>query len=74
MAKLTALVLALLAVWLIWRGAKKGRDSVGGKSSRDAETMVACARCKLNFPRSEAIISPEGLFFCCEEHRLMGGQ
>jgi uncharacterized protein len=33
--------------------------------------MVRCVVCKVNLPRSEAILSQDK-FYCCDEHRRRG--
>lgn len=36
----------------------------------EAEVMVACMKCGMHFPASEAVRNANGEVFCCDEHRL----
>jgi uncharacterized protein len=71
MPKTILLILAVLfAYWYF-----VGRKRVAGKSRRHAaavaENMVACARCGLRIPESDAIPAA-GQSYCCDEHRQLG--
>jgi uncharacterized protein len=63
-------VVVLLVLWI----ARAARRRVGGSrdgsppSPRTREDMVACSRCGVHLPRSEALPGRGGLF-CSEGHR-----
>lgn len=61
------LVLALVAYVLIKGAARRRRPPAA--AGRPPEHMVACSRCGVNLPRSEAL-EEDGRFYCSEEHRL----
>lgn len=69
MAKLLLLVIAAAVVYFLVIGLARKRAASSGPPP--VETMVACARCGLNLPRSEAL-EGAGRFYCSEEHRRMG--
>jgi uncharacterized protein len=66
------------AAWLLIRklrqsgampGAMPGSPPTGRPANeKPVENMVACARCGLHLPESDAIKSGNE-YFCCEEHR-----
>ena len=73
------LLLVVLAVRSKVRGLRKDLNSAaqaGAQRPPDpavavAENMVACARCGLYLPASEALLSDNGSepqYFCCQEH------
>ena len=69
MGRLIVLILlVVLAVWLIRRALRatqpKERPPVQGE-------LVACARCGVHLPRSEARLA-DGKLFCGEEHARLG--
>jgi uncharacterized protein len=64
------LVLALVVYLMIKGAARAGKRT--GSRAKSAENMVACARCGVNLPRSEAFEGEKG-FYCSEEHRRLGG-
>jgi uncharacterized protein len=60
------LILAILAWWFVKGVLRATRDrEIGKKESQslEAEDMVACARCGVNMPRSEAR-EEGGRYFC----------
>jgi len=67
--KLLLIVIAAAVIYFLVTGfaRKRARSSAPPAS----ETMVACAHCGLNIPRSEAL-EGSGRFFCSEEHRRIG--
>ena len=69
MGKLLLLLLLGAVIYFLLRprSTREGRPSHGAP----AEDMVACARCGLNVPRSEAVQS-QGFVFCSDEHRVLG--
>ncbi len=70
MAKLLLFVAFVVGVvaWLKYQA--RGRGELP-RQEKEAEDMVHCAVCKVNLPRSEAILS-QGKFYCCDEHRRRG--
>jgi uncharacterized protein len=38
------------------------------------QIMVACARCGVHLPKSDALISPTAKSYCCAEHMHQGEQ
>jgi uncharacterized protein len=70
MGKLLILLILALVVYLAIKAAFRPRPRRGGGASA-AEDMVACERCGVNLPRSEAL-AWRGRYFCCEEHRIPG--
>lgn len=77
MLRLLLFVAAIVVlVWLI-RSARRRDDGPGSpprseekpRDAGDREAMVACARCGVHLPRSEAL-QGRGGWFCGETHRL----
>jgi uncharacterized protein len=68
-SKFLLLVIAVAVIYFLVTGLarKRGRRSAPPPS----ESMVPCAHCGINVPRSEALGSG-GRFFCSEEHRRIG--
>lgn len=62
----------LLYLWLKGRRGK-GRAARPAEPVRQAEAMGECAICRLHVPKSEGI-EGDGRFYCCEEHRRLGGR
>ena len=60
------LVLAFVVYAVIKAAGRRARRPEAGEMP--AEPMVACERCKVNLPKSEAI-EERGHFYCSEEHR-----
>ena len=63
------LILAFLAWWFVKGVLRATRDrEIGKKESQslEAEDMVACARCGVNLPKSEA--RSEGAQFFCRDN------
>ncbi len=69
MGKLVLLVILGFVVWWMWR---KLRSADGERPAsvapRPPETMVGCALCGVNQPRSECVESG-GRHYCCDAHR-----
>ncbi len=66
MGKWIFLVLFALVIYLAVKATRrKKRAKV--HTLRSPEDMVACSRCGLNLPKSEAFQS-QGRFFCCKDH------
>ncbi len=69
MPKLLLFVLFVLGVVLWFK--HQGRRDASPRVERPVEDMVRCAVCRVNLPRSEAILS-QGKIYCCDEHRRRG--
>ncbi|HEY8101534.1 MAG TPA: PP0621 family protein [Burkholderiaceae bacterium] len=39
------------------------------RNDNHVEPILQCAHCGLHVPASEAVVTPSGAIFCCEEHR-----
>lgn len=59
------LVLAFIAYVVIKAAARRNRPPPAG--DRPPEHMVACRRCGVNLPRSEAL-EEGGHYYCSEDH------
>jgi uncharacterized protein len=66
---------ALFIILLIWL--LRGKKTVSGKPAQSGsartkgvESIVRCVHCGVHVPASESIITPAGMVFCSEEHRL----
>jgi uncharacterized protein len=67
-SKLLFLILAAVAVYLVFAGASRRRER---HAELRPETMVPCAYCGIHLPRSEAL-EVDGRYFCGQEHRDLG--
>lgn len=67
MARILLLLVIGFLAWLLLRGILRSRkrDENGSSAPKDVEDMVACARCGVNMPRSEA--REEGGKFTCRD-------
>ena len=69
------LLLAIIAflIWLIFRGFFRAqvKKSDAPANLPRGEDMVACARCGVNLPRSEAR-EESGTFYCRDNPRCLG--
>lgn len=69
MARILLLIVVGFFIWLLFRGFFRSqvKDREGGAEAPAGkpEDMVACARCGVNMPRSEA--RPEGEGFTCAD-------
>jgi uncharacterized protein len=63
---LIVLIIAALLVLRKLQGARKNNPP--RPSPAAAERMVVCARCGVNQPVSESILS-DGHYYCCNAHR-----
>lgn len=70
MSKILLFALLAVIVYLVLKS-RSGGTASESRADRPAEKMVACARCGVNVPRSEAI-EARGLMFCCSEHSSLG--
>ncbi len=68
MVKWLLLVLILLIVYLAVKSARRAARSKA-RTNLSVERMVACGRCGVNLPESEAI-SLEGRFYCSKDHSV----
>ena len=66
MGKWIFLVLFVLVVYFALKAARR-KNKAKVHSLRLPEDMVACDRCGVNLPKSEAFQS-QGRFFCCKDH------
>ena len=69
-------ILLLLAIgFVVWRLIRAYQRSLNSPPSpantKAVETMVKCAHCAVNLPRSEAIYTG-GEFYCTPEHQKLG--
>jgi uncharacterized protein len=74
--KLLIFVVAIvLLLWLVFgrRGQRGGRDAPPPRRppASGTEGMIACARCGVHLPRSEALEGGARLY-CSDAHRLAG--
>ena len=69
MGKLLLLVIAAAVVYFLVTAFARKRAA--SSASPPVETMVGCAHCGVNLPRSEAL-EAAGRFYCSEEHRRIG--
>ena len=65
------LVIAFVVYALIKGAGRTAKRRENG--ARQPESMVACAQCGVNLPRSEAL-EAAGRYFCSEEHRRLGAR
>lgn len=69
MGKLILLGILGVVVWWMWRKLRSpASDCQPTSAPRPVESMVSCARCGLNQPRSECVES-DGNYYCCDAHR-----
>ena len=70
MTKLLLIVAFTIGI-VLWFKYQAGKRDALPRDEKPAEDMVRCVVCKVNLPRSEAILS-QGKFYCCDEHRRRG--
>jgi uncharacterized protein len=68
-SKLLLLVVAAAVIYFLVSGYARKRSRPSAPPP--GESMVPCAHCGVNVPRSEAL-EGAGRFFCSEEHRQAG--
>jgi len=63
------LVLAVLAIAIsLWRSKHREPPPAARRQPPAPQDMVACARCGMHLPHTEAL--PQGRqFYCCADHR-----
>ena len=72
MGKLILLLFLGLLAYLAYKGFRpSSRNNEQVPPQQGPERMVACARCGVHLPESEAV-QTEGRHFCSEEHRRLG--
>ncbi len=75
MSKLILLLFLGLLAYLVFKGFQRAaaRRERSKGSPQTPERMVACARCGVHLPESEAL-EDAGQRFCSEEHRRLGAE
>ena len=73
MGRILLLLIIAFLIWLIFRGFFRAQTRKADMPSRPpiGEDMVACARCGVNLPRSEAR-EEAGIYFCQDNPRCRG--
>lgn len=69
MGRIVILLIIAFLVWLVFRGffrANTRGEARAPASTTQGEDMVACARCGVNMPRSDA--RAEGALFYCRDN------
>jgi uncharacterized protein len=73
MGRIVILMVIAFLIWLVFRGFlrvnTKGRGQAPARTPQ-GEDMVACARCGVNLPRSEAR-EDRALFYCRDNPRCI---
>ena len=73
MGRIVFLLIIAFLIWLVFRGffraQVRGKAEVAARTTK-GEDMVACSRCGVNLPRSEAD-AKEGLFYCRDNPRCI---
>jgi uncharacterized protein len=71
LARVLLLLIIAFLIYLIFRGffrAQTRKSEAAAKAAAASEDMVACARCGVNVPRSEAAMK-DGVFYCKDNPR-----
>jgi len=77
MKLLVVLAAVGLLLWLLRSGRERREAKPPGKTSprpprlAKPEDMVRCDACGLHLPRSDALVTPHGIF-CCADHQRAG--
>jgi hypothetical protein len=67
------LIFAVFAIFkLLTSPGTRTRQTRSSAEPKGAETVVACVRCGVFLPSSEALLDDAGRTFCCESHRHDG--
>ena len=69
MLKYLLICILALIVWWAWRAPRRQERAVPPRNVERDENMVACARCGVYLPASEALPGPRGTYFCSSQHR-----
>ena len=75
MARVLLLLFIVFLIWLAFRGFFRAQVKKGASAPATTgrgEDMVACARCGVNLPRSEAR-EEAGIFYCRDNPRCLTG-
>jgi uncharacterized protein len=67
------LAVAIWALFILLRHLLKRPEKRRPEERPIPENMVACARCGIHLPESEALKKGD-LYFCCREHMRLGDQ
>ncbi len=70
MGRIVLLLIIVFLLWVMFRGffrSQVKKADVPAKS-QSGEDMVACARCGVNLPRSEALLQ-SGIYYCQDNPR-----
>ena len=72
MGRILLLIIIGFLVWLVFKGFVRAnvRDRRPAPRSIEGEDMVACARCGVNMPRSEARVEA-GAFYCRDNPKCL---
>lgn len=73
MGRIVTLLIIAFLIWLVFKSffrAQVRRGAPEPSRSVKGEDMVACARCGVNLPRSEAE-SRQGIFYCRDNPRCI---
>lgn len=68
---LVLILIVVLVVWLLRRALKPAAPKPPAAKTPLEGDLVACARCGLNLPRSEAR-EANGAVYCSDEHARLG--
>ena len=68
LGRILLLIIIGFAIYLLFRGfmRSQAKDEAQRTSAREPEDMIACARCGVNLPRSDALA--EGNAFVCRDN------
>ncbi|WP_415034627.1 PP0621 family protein [Azonexus sp.] len=72
MLKYLLLLLVIWVVWWAWHAPRRpgSRPRAQKPPQKEGEEkMLACARCGVYLPASEALPGPQGQYFCSPQHR-----
>lgn len=73
MGKLIFAIFLGLLVYLLLRGRRqRGRVGRGSETVPAAKAVTACDYCHVHVPQDEGVLMGSK-FYCCEEHRRLGG-
>lgn len=73
--KYVLLALVLFVAFHLWRSKRRKAAAPPPPPQpqlREPEDMVACARCGVHMPHSDALLGPDHQHYCSSEHRKQG--